>query len=365
MSTLKKIIHLDADCFYASVEVLNSPHLRGYPIAVGGTGRRGVIATCNYLARQFGVRSAMPSAQAQKLCPDLQILPARFEEYRKYSQQIFDIYRQYTDKIETLSLDEAYLDVSSSSLCSGSATLIAQEIRAKVKHETGLCVSAGVAPLKFVAKIASDWNKPNGLCVVAPDRVESFIQALSVEKLPGVGPVTAKKLAALGLFTVREINNFGQTELIKRFGKFGNHLHRMSCGIDDREIGEKGERKSLSVESTFSENVYQQKDLLARLDELLERLQGRYDRVKHTRKVAKRFIKLKFSDFSRTTVETTLAKNSKNQQIFSVSGFQDLLSQAYSRAQKPVRLIGVGLRFETSQEWVQLSLLQENDRSVG
>ncbi|VUD52607.1 DNA polymerase IV [Thalassocella blandensis] len=306
---LKKIIHLDADCFYASVEMLKNPALRNVPLAVGGeSNRRGVIATCNYIARGFGVRSAMASAQARKICPELVIIPPKFEDYKSYSRQIMDIYREFTDRIEPLSLDEAYLDVSDSTFFAGSATLIAKEIRRKVHEETGLCVSAGVAPLKFLAKIASDWRKPDGLFVINPDEVESFIAELPVKLLPGVGPVTADNLSRFGIYSVKDLNVYGEDWLIRKFGKFGTQLFRMASGQDEREVKTTRERKSISVETTFSRDITSKTELAAKLQDLILELKRRYEKLPSKDPVYKRFVKLKFNDFSRTSVESTMEK---------------------------------------------------------
>lgn len=366
---LRKIIHLDADCFYASVEILKKPELFDKPVAVGGQGRRGVISTCNYVARKFGVRSAMASAKAMSLCPELIILPACFEDYKAYSSKIFDIYRQYTDKIEPLSMDEAFLDVSDSTLCGGSATFIAEEIRQRVFTDTGLTVSAGVAPLKFLAKVASDWNKPNGIFVIRPAEVQSFIDELAIKKLPGVGPVTAEKLARHGIYSAKDLKVYGQEWLIQNFGKFGQQLFRMSLGEDERDVKVARERKSISVETTFSSDILEFQELESRLASLLEELEARFNRLQAPKKVYKRFVKLKFNDFSRTSAETTFQPKAdagaeqdqgSTQSIFCINSFRSLLLEARSRSSKAVRLMGVGLRFVSEeQKWEQLGLLME------
>ena len=217
----RKILHVDADAFYCSVEERDNPSLKGKAFAVGGKAeRRGVIATCNYIARESGVRSAMPSFKALRECPDLLILPARFDAYKEASRQLHSIFNRYTEIIEPLSLDEAYLDVSLSTQCRGSGTLMAREIMAAVKNEIGITVSVGVAPNKFLAKVASDWNKPNGICVITPDQVEDFVVELPVEKIHGVGKVTAEKLHSKGITNCGMLRQFSRLELSRLVWEF-------------------------------------------------------------------------------------------------------------------------------------------------
>ena len=230
---MRKIIHVDCDCFYAAIEMRDDPRLADKPLAVGGSAeRRGVIATCNYEARAYGVRSAMPSRQALQLCPDLLIVKPRMDAYKAVSQDIHGIFRDYTDLIEPLSLDEAYLDVSACSHFAGSATRIADAIRRRVARELRITVSAGVAPNKFLAKIASDWQKPNGLFVITPAQVDEFVLALPVAKLHGVGKVTADKLGRLGIRTCSDLREFNKLALVKEFGSFGERLWGLARGID-------------------------------------------------------------------------------------------------------------------------------------
>lgn len=224
---MRKIIHVDMDCFFAAVEMRDNPALRDIPIAIGGSReRRGVISTANYPARKFGVRSAMPTGMALKLCPHLTLLPGRFDAYKEASNHIREIFSRYTSRIEPLSLDEAYLDVTDSVHCHGSATLIAQEIRQTIFNELQLTASAGVAPVKFLAKIASDMNKPNGQFVITPAEVPAFLQTLPLAKIPGVGKVSAAKLEAMGLRTCGDVQKCGLVTLLKRFGKFGRSVVR-------------------------------------------------------------------------------------------------------------------------------------------
>jgi DNA polymerase-4 len=246
--TQRKIIHVDCDCFYAAIEMRDDPSLASKPLAVGGSAdRRGVIATCNYEARSYGVRSAMASGQALKLCPDLLIVKPRMDVYKAVSREIQSIFRDYTDLIEPLSLDEAYLDVTASPHFAGSATRIAQDIRRRVSQELHITVSAGVAPNKFLAKIASDWKKPNGLFVITPDQVEDFVAALPVNKLHGVGKVTADKLGRLGIRTCSDLREWNKLALVKEFGSFGERLWGLARGIDDRIVHNDSRRQSVSV----------------------------------------------------------------------------------------------------------------------
>jgi DNA polymerase-4 len=235
----------------------DDPSLRGRRCAVGGRpDQRGVVATCNYEARRFGIHSAMATAQAIKLCPELLLIPPNMEKYRIASRQIMEIYRDYTELVEPLSLDEAYLDVSASPQCKGSATLIAQEIRERIFETVGITASAGVAPNKFVAKIASDWNKPDGLFLVRPGEVDAFVAALPVKKLFGVGKVTAAKLNGLGAETCADLRGWSMQELQQHFGSFGARLYDLCRGIDNRrDVNPVRERKSISTEETYTPDV--------------------------------------------------------------------------------------------------------------
>lgn len=338
---MRKIIHCDADCFYASVEMRDDPSLRGRPIAVGGRStRRGVISTCNYEARAFGVRSAMASAQATKLCPDLIILPSRMEAYRDVSKAMREIFLDYTDVIEPLSLDEAYLDVSDSELCNGSATLMANELRARVEKELGITVSVGVAANKFLAKVASDWQKPNGIFVVKPESANEFIAQLPVGKIPGVGKVTDLKMRTLGLRTCKDLQVAGPKFLCEHFGRFGQRLYEISEGIDDREVKPDRIRKSLSVERTFAVDLAGEQACEAQLPGLLQELARRLRKVDSNYRVAKTFVKVKFKDFVSTTLER------KNPEC-SVSQYKEMMLAALERRSgMPIRLLGLGVRFD-------------------
>ena len=251
----RKIIHIDMDAFYASVEQRDDPALRGRPVAVGGTSARGVVAAASYEARAFGVRSAMPSSRAIRQCPDLVFVPPRFDVYRAVSRQIHAIFADYTDLIEPLSLDEAYLDVSEDRRALGSARAIAEEIRARIRADTGLTASAGVSYNKFVAKLASDQNKPDGLCVIPPAKGAAFVAALPVKRFHGVGPVTAARMARLGIHTGSDLRDVPLERLRAEFGSHADYLHRAARGEDDRPVRAHREPKSIGAERTFETDL--------------------------------------------------------------------------------------------------------------
>jgi DNA polymerase-4 len=349
----RKIIHCDCDCFYAAVEMRDNPALRDLPVAVGGRAdQRGVVATCNYEARRYGIHSAMPTAQALKLCPDLVVLPPAMEKYRIASRQILAIYGDYTDLVEPLSLDEAYLDVTDSPHCKGSATLIAQEIRARIFATVGITASAGVAPNKFVAKIASDWNKPDGLFLVRPNEVDAFVAALPVKKLFGVGKVTAAKLNGLGVQTCADLRSWTMLELQHHFGSFGARLHDLCRGIDKRDVSSSRERKSVSVEETYTPDVPDLKACLALLPELHENLQARIGRCGAQKNVAKLFVKLRFANFTQTTVECVGREPALAQ-------LEKLMETGFARGNQPVRLLGVGVRLGEAASLEQMRLFDD------
>ncbi|MBT6333278.1 MAG: DNA polymerase IV, partial [Halieaceae bacterium] len=251
---MRKIIHIDADCFYAAIEMRDDPSLINRPFAVGGSAEgRGVLTTCNYPAREFGVHSAMPTSQAYRLCPDLVVAPVNIPKYREVSVQMHEIFEQFTDVIEPLSLDEAYLDVSNSTLFDGSASRIAEAIREQIKTEINITVSAGVSINKFLAKVASDWNKPDGQKVVTPDEVDAFTAALEVRAIPGVGPVTAEKLKRMGFQKCTDLRNAEARVLKRRFGSFAQTLIERAHGRDNRPVNTSRIRKSLSVEHTYTQ----------------------------------------------------------------------------------------------------------------
>lgn len=349
----RKIIHIDADCFFAAIEMRDNPILKNKAIAVGGKeNRRGVIATCNYRARHFGVRSAMSSYQAKKLCPELIIVPGRMAAYRQASELMREIFLDYTDQVEPLSLDEAFLDVTECSRCHGSATLIAEEIRQRIEASLSITVSAGVAPNKFLAKVASDWNKPNGLTVVAPHCVDEFVKCLSVKKIPGVGRVTAEKLLRVGIESCADIRLRRPSELSELFGSFGARLYDLSHGRDDRAVVSLRRRKSLSVERTYSCDLFSLDGCFAKIPELIAQLKVRLAGLDGSYQVNKVFVKVKFSDFHTTTLER-LSKNVSPDQC------RELMAVAVARSDQPVRLLGLGVRFvncDSDSKNFQLSL---------
>ena len=346
---MRKIIHIDADCFFAALEMRDNPKLANCPIAVGGSAaRRGVISTCNYPARKFGVRSAMATAYALRLCPLLKLLPHRFDVYKQASQAMREIFLSYTAVIDPVSLDEAYLDVSCVEHCMGSATLIAKEIRQKVERDLGITVSAGVANNKFLAKVASDWQKPNGLTVITPDQNDSFSLQLPIEKLYSVGKVTAERLHGLGLYRCKDLREFGFEPLVRRFGHFGVRLFECASGLDERPVVSSRERKSISVEHTFARDIAASESLLA-LPKLLAALHERVERARLLAMVSKLFVKVKFADFNVTTVERRAA-------ALDDLGFEVLLAQATARSAQAIRLLGVGIKVERAEVGAQLPL---------
>jgi DNA polymerase IV len=344
---VRKIIHVDMDCFFAAVEMRDNPALKHIPLAIGGSRQsRGVISTCNYPARAYGVRSAMPTGQALKLCPQLTLLSGNMEKYKAASAQIRAIFSRYTDSIEPLSLDEAYLDVSDCSLFQGSATRIAEDIRRHIYAETGLTASAGVAPNKFLAKIASDENKPDGLFVITPEAVTEFVRTLPLKRLPGVGSKTAERLQQLGLHYCADITKAPLSLLIKHFGSQADSLIKRSQGIDERAVCSREQRKSLGVERTLEHDLLQYNDCVETLSQLLPQLQRRLEHYSTTAAgrlapIQKVGVKLKFSDFRQTTVE-------KQGQPLQLDKLLPLLDEAWQRRQQQgVRLIGLQIGFKT------------------
>lgn len=339
----RTIIHCDADCFFAAIEMRDNPELIGRPIAVGGRpDRRGVISACNYPARQFGVRSAMASAYALRLCPGLIILPHRMALYREVSQKIMAIFFQLTDLVEPLSLDEAFLDVTDLVTDNTSARDIAQWIRQQVSQELGITVSAGVAPNKFLAKVASDWRKPDGLFEVTPAAVADFVQQLPVGCIPGVGRVTAERLAGMQVKNCGDLLSFSEQDLCQRFGQFGSRLYHYSRGVDARAVRRERQRKSVSAEQTFEHDLPAAEACERYLADLIQRLKIRIGRLDSRYGIGKAFVKVKFSDFSITTLERSASELSQQ-------GFTQLIFEAASRHESDVRLLGVGVRLTQLQ----------------
>lgn len=355
VGTMRKIIHIDMDCFYAAIEMRDDPSLRDVPIAVGGRpDRRGVIATANYRARRYGVHSAMASARAIRLCPNLIIVPTRMRAYRHESTTIRDVFTDFTDIIEPLSLDEAYLDVTDCSIHHGSATLIASEIRRRIKEATDLTASAGVAPNKFLAKVASDIDKPDGLTVIAPGDVLDFVETLPVEAIPGVGKVTTRQLHRLGFRTCADLRAVSKQEMLRRFGKRGLRLYNLSRGIDDRPLRVERIPKSLSVENTYPEDLPDAEACIERIPELLESLLTRFERRDDPPPIGGLFVKVKFNDFRQTTLERSEYREPRQKT------YEKLMRQAIARHDRPVRLLGIGLNLDADRAGgpVQLDLFR-------
>lgn len=349
--SLKKIIHVDMDCFYAAVEMRDNPTYRNRPLAVGGDERqRGVISTCNYEARTFGVRSAMPTAQAIKLCPHLLVVPGRMSVYKEVSLQIREIFKRYTSIIEPLSFDEAYLDVSDVSEFQGSATLIAQAIRQDIWNELQLTASAGVAPIKFLAKVASDINKPNGQYVIPPEQIQTVIDSLPLEKIPGVGKVSLGKLHQAGFYSCKDIRTGNYREILIRFGRLGESLWKKSQGVDEREVVAKRERKSIGVERTFTDNIFSYEQCWHVIEVMLfSELEQRLLKYNSKKTITKQGIKIKFADFQVTTIERV------NHQL-DIQAFKPLLMEVLQRQQgRGIRLLGLNVMLKPKIEDNQLS----------
>ena len=337
---MRKIIHCDADCFFAAVEMRDNPRLREVPMAITGSlSRRGVVSTCNYEARRYGIHSAMPTWQARSLCPDLLLVPHSMDKYREASRQIRKIFGDYTDLVENVSIDESYLDVSATPLCRGSATLLAREIRARVAREVGVTVSAGVAPNKFLAKVASEWRKPDGLFVIPPPDVDDFMVNLPVECIQGVGSKTARKLHNMGVSSCGDLQQWSLDVLVSRFGRFGKRLFESARGIDRRAVVTSRIRKSLSVEHTYTQDLTEFRECRLELKTLFERLSARLERFSDHYEVRKLQAKVKFNNFRQTTTE--VVAGSAN-----LDTYFRLVRQGMERENLPVRLLGIGVQFD-------------------
>lgn len=348
---VRKIIHVDMDCFYAAVEMRDNPSYRNRPLAVGGHEKqRGVLSTCNYEARKFGVRSAMPTGKALQLCPNLLVVPGRMSVYVEISKKIREIFSRYTSVIEPLSLDEAFLDVTDSKQCHGSATLIAESIRRDIWNELNLTASAGIAPIKFLAKVASDMNKPNGQFVIPPQDVQAVIDELPLEKIPGVGKVSIEKLHQAGFFTCKDIKESDYRDLLLKFGRQGASLWKRSHGIDDREVIIERERKSVGVERTFTQNISTYAECWQVIeDKLFPELETRLEKASPSKAIIKQGIKLKFADFQQTTIEHIHAS-------LDLEHFKELLSEILKRQQgREIRLLGLSVMLQPKDQMRQLS----------
>lgn len=301
---MRKIIHIDMDAFFASVEQLDNPELRGKPVAVGGSGPRSVVAAASYEARKYGVRSAMPSVTAKKLCPQLIFVHHNFDRYYEISGMIHEIFREYTDLIEPLSIDEAFLDVTEDKKRIGSATIIAELIRKEIKEKTGLTASAGISFNKFLAKIASDIRKPDGMFVIGPNDAEKFIENLNVEKFYGIGRVTAEKMHKLGIHNGADLKRWDLVSLIRNFGKSGAFFYDIVRGKDDRPVEPESERKSVGTELTYDKDLTTSFEIITELYKLEKELMERLKNSEATGRTVT--LKIKFSDFRQITRSKTL-----------------------------------------------------------
>lgn len=337
---LRKIIHIDMDAFFASVEQRDFPEYQGQPVIVGGSPeRRGVVAACSYEARKFGIHSAMPSSRAYRLCPAAVFLPPRFEAYRECSQQIQAVFREFTKIIEPLSLDEAFLDVTNSAHCQGSATLIAREIKRRIKQELNLTASAGVSYNKFLAKIASDMDKPDGLYVIKPEQAQAFIDKLPVRKFFGIGKATEAKMHRLDVHTGADLKKFTELELQTHFGKAGAFYYNIVRGIDERPVKVFRQRKSIGKETTFAEDITDRAFLWDVLQKIAERIQGILaDKDMQARTIT---LKVKYHDFQQITRSITVDKA-----LTTAAQYLKYIPELMNKTQigeRPIRLIGITL----------------------
>jgi len=335
---IRKIIHVDMDAFYASVEQLDNPELKGKAIAVGGGGKRGVISAASYEARKFGVKSAMAGSLAIKLCPHLIFVKTNFDRYREISEKIRKIFHDYTDLVEPLSLDEAYLDVTNNKKGNPSASMIAQDIRARILEDVGLTASAGISINKFTAKVASDYNKPNGQKTVNPEEVLEFLEQLDIRKFYGVGKVTAEKMYQKGIFTGLDLKQKSLTYLDENFGKSGRYYYNIVRGIQNSEVKSHRTRKSLAAERTFSENLSSEVFMLEKLKHIAEEVSRRLLKSKVAGKTVT--LKIKYSDFTLQTRSKTLPYYIGDKDVI-LETAKDLLYQ--EKITNSVRLLGISM----------------------
>ncbi len=344
---VRKIIHIDMDAFFASVEQRDNPELAGKPIAVGGSGKRGVVAAASYEARKYGVYSAMSSRIAVQKCPDLIFVKPRFDVYKTVSLVIRSIFRDYTDLVEPLSLDEAFLDVTSNKKGMPSATFIAREIKDRIKDQTKLTASAGVSVNKFLAKIASDYNKPDGLYVIPPGKVTAFVEALPVEKFFGVGKVTATRMKELEIYTGADIKRMEKERLKQLFGKTGGYFYEVARGIDNRPVVADRPRKSLGAETTFEEDYERPDELMEQLNHLAKLVHERVEKYGNSGKTLT--VKIKFSDFTQITRSVTVDFYIRgHESIFNLAG--ELFRKTFEPGMK-IRLLGITIsNFQSKSE---------------
>ncbi len=358
----RRIIHVDMDQFFAAVEQRDNPALKGLPVAVAHDGPRSVVSTASYEARRYGVHSAQPLVTAKRLCPSLVIVEPHYHIYKEVSQQIHEIFHDYTDLIEPLSLDEAFLDVTDNKQGIALAVDCAKEIKRRIKEETGLTASAGVSYCKFLAKIASDYRKPDGLCVIHPDRARQFIDQLHVERIWGVGQKTAEHMHRMGIFTGADLQRFSLNHLTKEFGKMGRIFYNFARGIDDRPVVSEWERKSVSCEQTFLTDIFKPSQIAIELYHTVEELERRI--AKNGFEGRTLTLKVKFADFQQITRSITQEKILRRKSDILPLAKQ-LVRQADISPQHPVRLLGLGVSGHAQQpdkplpshgEWVELEL---------
>ncbi|MFH6997787.1 DNA polymerase IV [Flavobacterium sp. FlaQc-57] len=343
--TYRKIIHIDMDAFYASVEQMDNPALRGKPVAVGGSENRGVVSAASYEARKFGVRSAISGVLAKKYCPEIIFVRPRFDRYKEISAKIHKIFYEYTDLVEPLSLDEAYLDVTQNKKGNPSAGLLAQEIRLRILNEVGLTASAGISVNKFVAKIASDVNKPNGQKTVNPDEILAFLEELPIRKFYGVGKVTTEKMYQLGIFTGLDLRNKSEEFLEKHFGKSGTFYYNVVRGIHNSEVKSNRITKSVAAEHTFDVNLSSEIFMLEQLDKIATSLEKRLKKHKISGKTVT--LKIKYSDFTQQTRSKTLPYFISDKSLI-LETVEELLYQ--ERMKDSVRLLGISLNNLNTEE---------------
>ncbi len=346
---IRKIIHVDMDAFYASVEQMDNPELRGKPLAVGGGGKRGVVSAASYEARKYGVKSAMAGTLAAKLCPDLIFVRPRFDRYNEISKKIRTIFHDYTDKVEPLSLDEAYLDVTKNKKGNPSATLLAEEIRERIYREVGLTASAGISINKFVAKIASDYNKPNGQKTVNPEEVLGFLEQLDIRKFYGIGKVTAEKMYQKGIFTGIDLKQKSLEYLEANFGKSGKYYYYIVRGHHDSEVKPSRTRKSLAAERTFSDNLSSEIFMLEKLEHIAEEVARRLNKSNVAGKTIT--LKIKYSDFTLQTRSKTLAYFVNDKDLI-LDTAKNLLYQ--EKLNNSVRLLGISMSNLNNKEKTKL-----------
>lgn len=350
---IRKIIHIDMDAFFASVEQLDHPEYRNKPIAVGGNKERGVVAAASYEARKFGVKSAMPSAIAARQCPNLIFVKPRFDRYHEISLQIRQIFFEYTDLVEPLSLDEAYLDVTENKIGLNSATLIALEIKKSIKSKIGLTASAGISYNKFLAKTASDIKKPDGLFVILPSEADAFLKKMPIAQFHGIGKATAEKMKTAGIFTGADLRKKSLQDLKLRFGKAGGYYYEICRGLDHREVKPHRERKSISAENTFDHNIMKLEEVWSELHRIAERTYDRYAKKEQTGKTIT--IKIKYGDFRQITKSHSVDEPIQSiQQVTDV--FKVLIDQSILR-DSGIRLLGVGIsNFKKPEENKEIQL---------